>query len=296
MEAQEVINGQCYYLVRLLGTGNFGRVYLAENGRGHSVVKVTEWPEKTFIQGIYEYQLLEWLTRHLSDRAKFCLLIDQEIDYDARTVRLVLEYIDGLNLTQYYLQSQRIEHETVRELVDQLVTVVAALHANGIVHRDLKFDNIMIKKKDGRHELYLIDFGLACIDNEHFFREHPQSTGNRLLTSSYFCGNPMTVSPEIVQVGGGHRQLSFEELKGSDVWAIGCITYQLLYRRLPFAGNDLQEVFRKISDFENPKRNFRLTLKTHPTPLNGFVLSCLAPLEGRPTIDGLVDQLRELSL
>jgi len=93
-----------------------------------------------------------------------------------------MPYITGGELYKVFKAQQRFEESTIKFYASQLVQVIGYLHSNGIVHRDLKLENILL---DSDGYLKLIDFGLSTIVEE----------GHYAFT---LCGTPEYLSPEIV--------------------------------------------------------------------------------------------------
>ncbi len=89
------------------------------------------------------------------------------------------------------------------------------IHGKGIVHRDIKLANILLKKEFNSLVIKLADFGFAKEINEQEF-----------MLKTY-CGTPITMAPEILQN-------EFYDKK-CDIWSLGIIMFQLVYGRLPFA-------------------------------------------------------------
>jgi len=109
----------------------------------------------------------------------------------------------------------------------QLFLALDYLHKRGIVHRDLKLENLLIKKP-GSLDIKLADFGLSKV-----------YTGDPLQTA---CGTPYYVAPEILQGDGYDHKI--------DTWAAGVLLYVLLSGRLPFSGDSDIELFRAILETE----------------------------------------------
>ena len=101
------------------------------------------------------------------------------------------------------------------------------MHGLGLVHRDLKLENILIDEAAKENQVKLIDFGFAtnC------------QTGHKL---SMFCGTPCYMDPDLVK----KRKYSGQ---GVDVWALGVILFLLITGGVPFWGDTEQELFRRIS-------------------------------------------------
>lgn len=145
---------------------------------------------------------------------------------------LVTELIDGASLRQILDRIERPMPEVAVMIVTEVVRALRAAHGNGIVHRDVKPDNILVGK-GGRPKLS--DFGIAQIVNEH-----------RMTMTGNLVGSPSYMSPE--QANGkrtDHR---------TDLFSAGILLYRMVTGTLPFRGQTAIETIRKVSlgEFTDP--------------------------------------------
>lgn len=126
--------------------------------------------------------------------------------------KFVLQFIPGKTLHDHLLNHQRLP---LKQILQQIASGLAHIHGRGIVHRDIKLDNIMM---DQNHHIKIIDFSLAA-----FYKINGQ-----LCT---FCGSIPFCSPEVI------KRIPYigPEI---DVWSFGIVMYALATGRLPFEGND----------------------------------------------------------
>ncbi|ODV91114.1 hypothetical protein CANCADRAFT_26560, partial [Tortispora caseinolytica NRRL Y-17796] len=144
-----------------------------------------------------------------------------EVMQSERYIGIVLEYASGGELFEYILSHRYLKDPVACRLFSQLVSAVDYLHSRGVVHRDLKLENILLDK----HKNVLItDFGFANIFNykdvEAGFNE------SELMSTS--CGSPCYAAPELV--------VSDSKYAGRkvDIWSLGVILYAMLAGYLPF--------------------------------------------------------------
>ncbi|XP_078732496.1 uncharacterized protein LOC144947179 [Lampetra fluviatilis] len=137
---------------------------------------------------------------------------------------LVLELASRGELYDLVSHERRLPEDEARRLFRQIVSAVLYCHQNGIVHRDLKLENILL---DESYNVKIADFGLSS------------EFGNGRLLST-FCGSPLYASPEIVN---GTAYLGPEV----DSWALGVLLYILVYGSMPFHGRHLKALTRHIS-------------------------------------------------
>jgi serine/threonine-protein kinase len=220
-----------YKLVRLLGEGGMGVVYLAD---------------RTDIGGQVAIKLLRdaWLSpmrrrRFLLEELTLARLNHPSIAriYDAGTLEdgtpwFVMEFAEGVPLTLYREKFGGTLRDVLR-LFERVCAAVEFAHSHAIIHRDLKPSNIIV---DENGAVKLLDFGIAKHLNETERNRESTMTGLRLLTLMY-------AAPE--QLSGGVAGLY------TDVYALGVVLYELIAERLPYrvqAGDETDAVERWASE------------------------------------------------
>ncbi|HEY5921311.1 MAG TPA: serine/threonine-protein kinase [Kofleriaceae bacterium] len=147
---------------------------------------------------------------------------------------IVTEFIDGQTLKQFFTERPITFPEVGAMIMLQVARALAHAHAVGILHRDVKPENIMIRS-DG--VVKLMDFGIShMVDLE------------RLTVTGQLLGSPAYMAPEHVE----GRQLDFR----TDVFAVGIVLYQLTVGKLPFEGKNPHEVLKRIAEckFVDPRQ------------------------------------------
>lgn len=190
---------------------------------------------------------------------------------------IVMELVSGRSLGAA-LNGDRIETEMTVNLGIQLSRALARVHAAGIVHRDLKPDNVMITPEGN---VKILDFGIALISA----RPHPPELheDSRLTESGSLVGTPSYMSPE---------QIRGEEVDSrTDVFSLGCILYEMIAGRRPFAGNTVAAVFHAILN-EAPAALASSGMTVDPA-LESVVLDALVKdrVERRISMAEISDQL-----
>ena len=133
---------------------------------------------------------------------------------------LVLEYVDGESLESRITREGRLPLETVLQIVSQIAPALDELHAHGLFHRDLKASNILLDRND---IAFVTDFGLA------------KGEGYAALTQpGHVVGTLDYLAPELVQ---GEAATA-----ASDVYALGCIVFECLTGKPPFADKEVTRV------------------------------------------------------
>lgn len=245
-----------YRIVRQLGAGGFGSVYLAESRVTNETVAIKHITKLGSQQDMkFLHSELESLLRlDHPNIAKFHRFFEDE-----QAVYVVTEFCSDGDFCELLGRGPR--DAEVRQLFRDIVIAVAYCHAHGVVHRDIKFENCLIQSLPQQRRVgKVIDFGLSAIrregDTEHWL--------NDTLGSRYF------VAPEVLDTS-----ISYGEKV--DCWALGVMLYVLLTDEHPFA-----EQVSKLSDSQLLQMIASRALRTQPLEDAGvdedardFILSLL---------------------
>ena len=203
-----------YRIIKVLGEGGMGVVYLAEREDLGSLVAIKVLRDAWLSPARRERFLIEQRTLAQLNHPSIARLYDADTLADG-TPWFVMEYVDGARLTEYCWE----RHSSIRERLELLRAVCEAVeyaHGHALIHRDLKPSNILVKA-DGT--IRLLDFGIAKqLEGLDQPVDHTR-TGLTLMTPAY-------AAPEQVR---GERTGVY-----TDVYALGVILYELLAGRLPF--------------------------------------------------------------
>jgi len=138
---------------------------------------------------------------------------------------IVMDLMKGGELYEEIVKRKSFSERDASVIMAQLISALAYLHEKGIVHRDLKLENLLlVKEGDPDLQLKLADFGLSKL-----------YSGKSLQTA---CGTPFYVAPDILSGEGYGTEV--------DMWAAGVLLYVLLSGRLPFAADSDTELFKLI--------------------------------------------------
>ncbi|KAK1948008.1 3-phosphoinositide-dependent protein kinase 1 [Phytophthora citrophthora] len=149
---------------------------------------------------------------------------------DDNNLYFLLELLDGGELLSHLLHEGRqlgLDEDLARFYLVDIVNAVEYMHANQVIHRDLKPENMVVCKDAGSH-LELIDFGTA------------KNLADEKLNGPNFVGTPEYMPPETID--------NKEPTYASDMWAFGCIVYQLLTGETPFSGGSAYLTFLRVQD------------------------------------------------
>ena len=201
-----------YQVERELGRGGAARVYLARAPEGHLVALKVLHPElQVTVQA--ERFLREVRLVSQVDHPR----IGRVLDAGERgwLVYYVMPYVEGPTLRHVLDRHRQMEEDEVRRLADELLDALGHAHRHGIVHRDVKPENIIL----GQEGAVLVDFGIA--------RAVEAAGSDRVTRSGVAVGTSSYMSPE--QIG------ATQELDGrADLYALGCVLYECLAGRPPF--------------------------------------------------------------
>lgn len=156
------------------------------------------------------------------------VLTIHSVEEEQETPYLVMEYVSGLSLKEFIARRTMLDFVEVIRLSAQIAQGLAAAHACGVIHRDIKPGNVMLHK--GGTRARLTDFGLAraAFDN------------SELTSADQAVGTPAYMSPE--QVRGEAVDVR------SDLFSLGCLMYALVSRVSPFQGRSSAETVHRILD------------------------------------------------
>ncbi len=203
-----------YRIVRLLGEGGMGVVYLAERTDLHSLVAIKILRDAWVSPARRERFLSEQKTLAQLNHPSIARLYDADTLPDG-TPLFVMEYVEGASLIDYCTEHACSIDERLR-LFRSVCEAVQYAHGNAVIHRDLKPTNILVKTEGS---VRLLDFGIAKQLESIDAPADVTRTGLRFMTPAY-------ASPELIR---GDR-VGIQ----SDVYSLGVILYQLLSGRLPF--------------------------------------------------------------
>jgi len=203
-----------YRLIRILGEGGMGVVYLADRADLHTQAAIKILPDAWLSPARRERFLAEQRTLAQLNDPGIARLYDADTLPDG-TPWFAMEYVDGLPLTEWCRTHQSPVAERLR-LFRLVCEAVGHAHQHAVIHRDLKPSNILVRP-DG--VVKLLDFGIAKQLEAVDLPADQTRTGLRALTPAY-------AAPE--QLRGGRIGVH------SDVYSLGVVLYQLLTRRLPF--------------------------------------------------------------
>jgi serine/threonine-protein kinase len=224
-----------YHVVKKLGEGGMGQVYLAEHvkmGR-RSAIKVMN-PSLT-----HDPDAVARFNREAANASRIthpnvCAVYDFGETPDG-LIYLAMEFIEGEPLTDLIERVGALPVGRAVKIFQQTADALQAAHDLGIVHRDLKPDNTMLAKGRGGSDIVkVVDFGIAkAVGGDE--------AGQKVTKTGLVVGTPEFMSPE---------QLSGDKLDGrSDLYSLALVLYRMLTGRLPFEATSVQEtMIKRLTD------------------------------------------------
>ena len=239
-----------YKVIEKLGEGGMGEVYLAQD---------TKLDRKVALKFLQSHSIgdAESKERFIREARAASALNHRNIstiyeidEYQGRDF-ICMEYVEGHTLKQLSMNNEQLSIDTVVEYTFQIAEALQAAHEKGIVHRDIKSENIMVT---GKGEIKVMDFGLAK------FKETSKvtKTGTTIGTISY-------MSPEQTRGDEVNHQ--------SDIWSLGVVLYELLSGELPFKGDyDTAVMYSILNQKQKPLSDLRSDI---PKSLEIVINNCL---------------------
>jgi eukaryotic-like serine/threonine-protein kinase len=245
-----------YRIKRRLSTGGMGEVYLAEHrllNRPYAIklirpeVAANPTSRTRFAREIQAMaRLTHWNTIEI-------------VDYGHtpdRTFYYVMEFVDGLNLSELVDRYGPLPPSRVIYLLRQACGSLAEAHAMGLIHRDIKPGNLMLTQQAGLFDVVkVLDFGVVHVG--------PAEGDDRLTQTGLLVGTPGYMSPE--QAAG------VADVR-TDIYGLGAVGYFLLSRRAPFGGRGMQQIRTSLLEEPTPLHNLRPDV---PSDLEAVIARCL---------------------
>ncbi|MDX6609996.1 MAG: hypothetical protein QOF85_1921 [Solirubrobacterales bacterium] len=144
---------------------------------------------------------------------------------------IAMRYIDGTDLRSLLERQGPLPAAVATAIVGEIAAALDAAHRAGMVHRDVKPANILLEGKPGQDKAYLTDFGLTKGRTD----ESAQLTG-----TGQWVGTIDYVAPEQIQAGKVDAR--------TDIYALGCVLYEILSGSVPFTGNDMQKMWGHVNE------------------------------------------------
>ena len=214
---------QFYQIIKLLGKGSFGKVYLGLQKLTNRLVAIKCLEKSNFKDETTKKKILtevKILKATLGHPNVVKLL---EVFENKKYVFFVTEYATNGDLLKYLKKNNVMPEKEAKYMFYQIAYGLSFIHSQSIIHRDIKLDNILV---DEHNRCKICDFGVS--------REiDPNETINEQ------CGTPAYLAPEIIKDEG------YKGFK-ADIWSLGVLLYSLLTGNMPFKAGTIDELHKKI--------------------------------------------------
>lgn len=264
------------YIVRgVLGGGAMGRIYLGENAftKEAVAIKVLESREAK-LEDPRERFLREARTIDALEHPNIVRLLDAGARRDGAPY-LVMEYLYGESLGTRLKRERRLHVGEALWIATRVASALAAAHSAGVVHRDVKPDNIFLVGEIGNpHDLRLVDFGLARLTG-----------ASALTTMDVTVGTLAYMAPEqTIRDATGPR---------TDIYALGAVLYRMVTGQLPFEGNEFETLAQHV--VTPPRQPSSLVPDLDPR-IEAIILTALRklPRNRYPSTEDLVEDLERV--
>ncbi|EAS03904.3 Serine/Threonine kinase domain protein (macronuclear) [Tetrahymena thermophila SB210] len=222
---EEKITLSSFRIIRVIGSGAFGKVYLV-NKKGTEEVyamkvydKMTLYEKNVILSTIGERNILKNMNSNFIVKLHYAFQA-------AQNLYLMMDFMVGGELYYHLKKAKKFDEERTKFYIAQVILAIECLHQNNIMYRDLKLENILLGQ-DGY--IKLTDFGLS-----------KEGIKDKDLTNT-LCGTAEYMAPEQI-MNEGHNKMA-------DFWQIGVLTYEMLYGTTPFFNEfrpNKDEIFNDI--------------------------------------------------
>ena len=272
-----------YRIVKKLGAGGMGEVYLAEDTQLERKVAIKLLPAESVADAQAKRRLIrEAQAAAKLDHPNICSIY--EVGEDRGISFIVMQYVEGETLSSR-IKRTPMEIPEALEIAVQVADALAAAHSRGIIHRDIKPQNIMLT---GRHQAKVMDFGLAKVVRDRSLAASEVATESLLTNPGAIVGTVQYMSPE--QASGRAHEIDHR----SDIFSFGCVLYEVVTGHKAFEGNDAIESLNKV--IREPVIPIIELNPTAPSDLQRIVRRCLAkdPDERYQSIKDVAIELKEV--
>ncbi|MBI1269185.1 protein kinase [bacterium] len=198
------------------------------------------------------------------------------------TLYMVSKFIDGQTLSQRLRKEGALPLEKAISVFLQVADCMDYIHGKGILHRDLKSGNIIVREDGEEIEAHVLDFGIAKLLEEHILEDNVTSAGTVL-------GSPMYMSPE----QGLGKAVDFR----SDIYSLGCLFYESITGSTPFNADTIFDVIKMHAEIQPSPFSTVIDRDDIPEELEKLIYQMLKkkPEERPESMKQVVSKLEQIS-
>ena len=258
-----------YEILELIGSGGMANVYKARCHRLNRLVAIKILKSDLADNADFRRRFRDE-SRAVAQLSHANIVSVYDVSTSGETEYIVMELIDGITLKQYMERRGRMDWRESLHFISQIMRGLSHAHSRGIIHRDIKPQNIMVLR-DG--SVKVADFGIACLANAS------QTLTQEALGSVHY------ISPE--QARGDRIDAR------SDIYSAGVVLYEMLTGRLPFEGDSAVSVaIQHLSSVPLAPRDIDPSI---PEPLELICMKAMNsdPDKRYPTADAMLEDLEK---
>ena len=212
---------QNYRVISYLGSGATSQVFCAVHTLSQKKVAIKRFRKQDMGPDQLDKVRREIEIMQMLD-CPFCIDIHETLEDDSY-LDIVMEYADNGSLLSHVVSYGSFREEEAANIICEVMFALYFLHKEGILHRDIKLENLMLDKYNN---VRLIDFGMSKVTE----------SSQALLHTA--CGTPDYVAPEVI--------LREPYSDKADIWSLGVLLYAMVTGKHPFQDDNIQQVFKKI--------------------------------------------------
>ncbi len=270
---EKAVQGR-YRVIRELGRGGMGAVFLCDDLALDRQVAIKVLPPELAVQPALRERFVRE-ARLAASLSHPNIIHVHAVEELSDVLAIVMQYVDGETLTERIERAGPYDPSDVAELVQDTAWALGYAHARGIVHRDVKPDNLMIERGTGR--ALIMDFGIAR-----------QERVSGLTEAGHSIGTPTYMSPE---------QAAAEQVDGrSDLYSLGCVGFFAATGRPPFQADSAHRML--MQHLTVPAPNVAAVRPGFPPPLADVIGRALEkdPAKRFATGEAMADAIESLNL
>lgn len=230
-EAGDIIGGQ-FKLQREIGRGGYGVVFQAVQlgiERRVAVKMLLPRALDTQAEVIERFQREAKLAsnlKHPNAVTIYAFGVHQSSQDEVELPYLAMEYLEGTSLYNHMEEQGALPPEEVASILEHVLASLAEAHRKGIIHRDIKPDNIYLHQPPGEElQIKVLDYGIAMA----YTPDWGEDARERLTKTGMVTGTAEYIAPEMI---GGVRELT----PAVDIYSLGCVTFHMLTGHYPYDG------------------------------------------------------------
>jgi serine/threonine-protein kinase len=267
-----------YRLVELIGRGGMGSVWRAERLGWASPVAIKLMNVAHNPLTLARFQREARLAATLRS-VHVVQVLDDGVDEISGAPFIVMELLEGESLAERLLRMKRLRPEVVAQIITQIARALGRAHEVGLIHRDLKPDNILLVRNDDEEVVKVFDFGIAKFTTDESKLDERTLAGHVMGTPAYMSPEQLTSSREL-----DHR---------SDLWSLAVIACECMSGARPFEADNLVSLAFRICANDPPRPS---TLGPVPDGFDAWFARAIAqdPRDRFPSAKVMAEELRGL--